>query len=56
MVYLSGDFHLKKFFLRRRRGSGGIIVFVKIKAKTTGLFCHAAFAVTLPVVEIACCL
>ncbi len=27
-----------------------------IKAKTTGLFCHAAFADTLLVLEIACCL
>jgi hypothetical protein len=43
-------------FLRRRRGSGGIIAFVKIKVKTTGLFCYAAFADTLLVLEIACCL
>jgi hypothetical protein len=38
-------------FLRRRRGSGGIIVLVKFRAKTTSLFGYAAFAVTLLVFE-----
>ncbi len=37
--------------MRRGRGSGGIIVLVKFRAKTTILFGYAAFAVTLLVVE-----
>ena len=37
--------------MRRRRGSGGIIVLVKFRAKTTSLFGYAAFAVTLLVFE-----